>query len=95
MVSAGSSQVVRDAPETCPQMVCTTRGHPTRDPVPVVDAAVPLTGVALDVSTARTSMSQLAPSREVVSVAVVAVAGELSVQPPPDGHDAVPSLCRV
>ena len=70
-------------------------GQLTLEAVAVVLAAVPLTGVALDVSTARTSMSQVAPSVAVVTVAEVEVAGVTSVHPPPAGHDAEDALCRV
>lgn len=70
-------------------------GQLTRDAEAVVLAAVPFTGVALDVSTARTSISQVVPSVAVVTVAEVAVAGATSVHPPSAGHDAEDALCRV
>ena len=70
-------------------------GQLTLNAVAVVLAAVPLAGVDPEVSTARTWMSQLLPSVEVVTVADVATAGVTSVQPPVDGQDAEAAFCRV
>ena len=78
-----------------PPRAWSATGQLTRDAVAVVLAAVPLTGVALEVSTARTSMSQEVPSVAVVTVADVAVAGVLSDHPPSAGHDAEDAFCRV
>lgn len=57
-------------------------------------AAVPLTGEAPEVSTARTSMSNVLPSVAVVMLVEVAVAGVMSDHPPLAGQDADDALCR-
>ena len=70
-------------------------GQLTRKAVAVVLAAAPLAGVEPEVSTARTWMSQLLPSVEVVTVADVEVEGVTSVQPPVEGQEAEAAFCRV
>lgn len=91
----GVAHEVRSEPMFGPGQDSSAIGQLTRNAVAVVLAAVPLAGVEAEVSTARTWMSQLLPSVEVVTVEAVAVAGVVSDHPPLEGQEAEAAFCRV